>query len=286
MAKILLQTTIPFAEDDWNVSRFSLLRETLVADGHEVVARNEVLDVNRNDQVVMQLPGSNFDQLWLMAVDTGDGLTQAESDAVIKFRKRGGGVVTARDHQDLGLCLRHLGSLGRINHFHTYNLEPGRTQNDDQDNPNISYPNYHSGANGNYQKIAAQGPVHPLLKSTKANGAVIEYFPAHPHEGAVGVPEDIGFARVIATGTSTVSGRGFNLAVAVEGEPFDGGVMGRAVAISTFHHFADLNWDTERGAPSFVSDRPGDEIKRDPARLEIFKDYIRNMARWLSVRSK
>jgi hypothetical protein len=286
MAKILLQTTIPFAEDDWNVSRFSLLREALVADGHEVVARNEVLDEYGNDHVVTRLPESDFDQLWLMAVDTGDGLTQAESDAVIKFRKRGGGVVTARDHQDLGLCLRHLGSLGRINHFHTYNLEPGRTQNDDQDNPNISYPNYHSGANGNYQKIAAPGPVHPLLKSTKANGGVIEYFPAHPHEGAVGVPEDIGFARVIATGTSTVSGRGFNLAVAVEGEPFDGGVMGRAVAISTFHHFADLNWDTERGAPSFVSDHPGDEIKRDPARLEIFKDYIRNMARWLSVRSK
>jgi hypothetical protein len=286
MAKILLHTTIPFAEDDWNVSRFSLLREALVADGHEVVARNEVLDEYGNDHVVTRLPESDFDQLWLMAVDTGDGLTQAESDAVIKFRKRGGGVVTARDHQDLGLCLRHLGSLGRINHFNTYNLEPGRTQNDDQDNPNISYPNYHSGANGNYQKIAAPGPVHPLLKSTKANGGVIEYFPAHPHEGAVGVPEDIGFARVIATGTSTVSGRGFNLAVAVEGEPFDGGVMGRAVAISTFHHFADLNWDTERGAPSFVSDRPGDEIKRDPARLEIFKDYIRNMARWLSVRSK
>ena len=286
MAKILLQTTIPFAEDDWNVSRFSLLREALVADGHEVVARNEVLDENGDDHVVTQLPDSDFDQLWLMAVDTGDGLTQAESDAVLEFRKRGGGVVTARDHQDLGLCLRHLGSLGQFNHFHTYNLEPGRSENDDQDNPNISYPNYHSGANGNYQKISAQGPVHPLLKSTKAKGGVIEYFPAHPHEGAVGVPEGIPFARVIATGTSTVSGRDFNLAVAIDGEPFDGGVMGRAVAISTFHHFADLNWDTERGAPSFVTDQPGDEIKRDPARFEIFKDYVRNMARWLGVRSK
>ncbi|MFZ1016269.1 MAG: hypothetical protein WAN39_00195 [Candidatus Cybelea sp.] len=286
MAKILLQTTIPFAEDDWNVSRFSLLREALVADGHEVVARNEVLDENGDDHVVTQLPDSDFDQLWLMAVDTGDGLTQAESDAVLEFRKRGGGVVTARDHQDLGLCLRHLGSLGQFNHFHTYNLEPGRSENDDQDNPNISYPNYHSGANGNYQKISAQGPVHPLLKSTKARGGVIEYFPAHPHEGAVGVPEGIPFARVIATGTSTVSGRDFNLAVAIDGEPFDGGVMGRAVAISTFHHFADLNWDTERGAPSFVTDQPGDEIKRDPARFEIFKDYVRNMARWLGVRSK
>ena len=284
MAKILLQTTIPFAEDDWNVSRFSLLREALEADGHEVVARNEEMDANRNDHLMMRLPDSDFDQLWLMAVDTGDGLTQAESGAIIEFRKRGGGVLTARDHQDLGLCLCHLGSLGQFNHFHTYNLEPGRTENDDQDNPNISYPNYHSGANGNYQKISAVAPVHSILKSAKADAGTIEYFPAHPHEGAVGVPEGTAFARVVATGTSTVSGRQFNLAVAVEGEPFEGGVLGRAVAVSTFHHLADLNWDTDRGAPSFVTDKPGDEIKRDPARLEIFKDYVRNIASWLGVR--
>ena len=284
MARILLQTTIPFAEDDWNVARFSLLREALEADGHEVVARNEEMDADRNDHLIMRLPDSDFDQLWLMAVDTGDGLTQAESDAIIEFRKRGGGVLTARDHQDLGLCLSHLGSLGLFNHFHTYNLEPGRTENDDQDNPNISYPNYHSGANGNYQKISAVAPVHPILKSAKAAAGTIEYFPAHPHEGAVGVPEGTTFARVIATGTSTVSGRQFNLAVAVEGEPFDGGLLGRAVALSTFHHLADLNWDTTRGAPSFVTDKPGDEIKRDPARLEIFKDYVLNIARWLGVR--
>jgi hypothetical protein len=286
MPKILLQTTIPFAEDDWNVSRFSLLRDTLEADGHDVVARNEELDANHNDHLLMRMPESDFDQLWLMAVDTGEGLTQAESDAIIEFRKRGGGILTARDHQDLGLCLRHLGSLGQVNHFHTYNLEPGRGQNDDQDNSNISYPNYHSGANGNYQKISPVDPVHPLLKSAKADSGVIEYFPAHPHEGAVGVPEGLAFARVIATGRSTVTSRRFNLAVAVEGEPFDGGLMGRAVAVSTFHHFADLNWDTERGAPSFVTDKPGDEMKRDPARFEIFRDYVRNIARWLGVRSR
>lgn len=222
MAKILLQTTIPYAEDDWNVSRFSLLREALAADGHEVVARNEEMDVNRNDRVVMQLPQSDFDQLWLMAVDTGDGLTQAESAAIIEFRRKGGGLLTARDHQDLGLCLSHLGSLGTFNHFHSHNLEPGRTENDDQDNPNISFPNYHSGANGNYQKISAIEPVHPLLKSAKAPRGAIEYFPAHPHEGAVGVPEGADFARVIATGRSAVTGRPFNLAVAVEGESFVG----------------------------------------------------------------
>lgn len=284
MPKILLQTTIPFADDDWNVGRFSLLRDALAADGHEVVARNEEPDTDHNDRTLMRLADSDFDQLWLMAVDTGDGLTEAESGAIIEFRKQGGGVLTARDHQDLGLCLRHLGSLGQFNHFHTYNLEPGRTENDDQDNPNISYPNYHSGANGNYQKIAVVDPVHPLLKSAKSASGVIEYFPAHPHEGAVGVPEGTTFARVIATGTSTVTGRPFNLSVEVEGEPFDDGVMGRAVVVSTFHHFADLNWDTERGAPSFVTDEPGDEIKRDPARMEIFKDYVRNIARWLGVR--
>lgn len=286
MAKILLQTTIPYAEDDWNVSRFSLLGGELAAEGHKVVARNEELDASGNDRIVMQLPDSDFDQLWLMAVDTGDGLTEAESEAIIEFRKRGGGVLTARDHQDLGLCLSHLGSLGQFNHFHTYNLEPGRSENDDQDNPDISYPNYHSGANGNYQKISAVPPVHALLNSAKAVGGVIEYFPAHPHEGAVGVPEGVPFARVIATGTSTVTGRRFNLAVAVEGETFDGGAMGRAVAISTFHHLADLNWETERGGPSFVTDIPGDEIKRDPARFEIFKDYVRNIAGWLGVRSR
>jgi hypothetical protein len=91
MARILLQTTIPFAEDDWNVSRFSLLRETLEGNGHKVVARNEEIDANRNDPLMMRLPDSGFDQRWLMAVDTGDGLTQAESDAVIEFRKRGSG---------------------------------------------------------------------------------------------------------------------------------------------------------------------------------------------------
>jgi len=33
---------------------------------------------------------------------------------------------------------------------------------------------------------------------------------------------------------------------------------------------------------SFVTDRPGDEIKRDPARLAIFKDHVYNIARWLA----
>ena len=57
--------------------------------------------------------------------------------------------------------------------------------------------------------------------------------------------------------------------------------MGRAVAESTFHHFADYNWDLDCGAPSFVTEPPGAEIKADPSRLAIFKDYVRNVATWL-----
>jgi hypothetical protein len=79
-----------------------------------------------------------------------------------------------------------------------------------------------------------------------------------------------------------VSGRHFNLAVVLDGELApDGRLMGRAVAESTFHHFADYNWDLDRGAPSFVVEPPGTEIKADLARLAIFKDYVRNIATWL-----
>ena len=53
MAKILIQTTIPFATGDWNVSRFSLLREALIADGHHVAARNEELNADGNDRLVV-----------------------------------------------------------------------------------------------------------------------------------------------------------------------------------------------------------------------------------------
>jgi hypothetical protein len=44
-----------------------------------------------------------------------------------------------------------------------------------------------------------------------------------------------------------------------------------------------MNWDTDAGAPSYVTEQPGDEIKRDPSRLAIFKDHVHNIVRWLPV---
>jgi hypothetical protein len=286
---ILLQTTIPHIEDDWNVGRFSLLAEALRGAGHDVTARNRENDTDGNDVVLSRLCDTGFDQLWLMAVDTGDGLSDRDVANILDFRERGGGLLTARDHQDLGASLEKLHSLGIFNHFHSMNAETEaeRLATDDQDNPDISYPNYHSGANGDYQPIVALAPAHELLHTARNEDGTIAFFPAHPHEGAVGTPPDTPFARVLAQGRSIVTGRLFNLAVVIEGQPCEtrSGTMGRAIAESTFHHFADLNWDTTRGAPSFVTDRPGHEIADDPARLEIFKDYVRNAARWLGART-
>jgi hypothetical protein len=282
MATILLQTTIVDTPDDWNVGRFSLLADQLSRCGHDVTARNR--DKNEVDSKLSKLDVLGFDQLWLLAVDTGNGLSADDAAGILRFRDSGGGVFTARDHQDLGSSLLSLGSLGRLNHFHNHNPEPDAGR-DDPDNPNISWPNYHSGANGDYQPVLVEGPTHELLRTDKTASGRIEWFPAHPHEGAVSAPRDYPFASVIGRGRSAVSGRRFNLAVAVNGETTsDGHPRGRALVCSTFHHFADMNWNIDAGAPSFVTDLPGYEIKRDPVRLDVFKDFVENIANWLRLR--
>jgi hypothetical protein len=284
MARILLQTTIPYALDDWHAGRFSLLAQELQKAGHQVTARDREPDATGNDPVLSRLSLNDYDQLWLMGVDNGDGLGKEDVQGILAFRDSGGGVLTARDHADLGASIRNLASLGIVNHFHSYNPEPpDRCVQDDRDNPELGYPNYHSGANGQYQQIEVLQPVHELLRSDRAPNGVIEFFPAHPHEGAVGIPPDNGHARIIARGKSLQTGRAFNIAVAIEGEPCSSraGSQGRALAESTFHHFADVNWDVTKGCPSFVKDKPSDEMQKDPSRLDIFKDYVHNIARWL-----
>src|SRR5437588_13010238 len=290
--RILLQTTIPATEDDWHVGRFSLLGEHLsgLQDGEgralcEVTARNRETNADGDDEVLSRLDSTGFDELWLFAVDAGNGLTGADCQGITRFRQRGGGIFTTRDHQDLGSSLCTLGGVGRAHFFHTKHLEPDQTRHirDDQDTQTISWPNYHSGSNGGYQEITAVKPVHELLLNPANDSGVIEYFPAHPHEGAVGVPEDENQAKVIATGTSKVTGRPFNLVVAFESaSDAHGNMLGRAVAESSFHHLVDYNWDISKGCPSFLEEPPGDQIERDPEKLNDTKTYVSNLARWLS----
>lgn len=281
MSKILLQTTITENPDDWDIGRFSLLAEELRMAGHQVVCRNRAEGV-ADDPVLNHVDQLGFDQLWLMAVDLGDGLNAGEAEAIVRFRHNGGGVLTARDHQDLGCCLLKLGSLGQVNQFHRTAADPAALC-DDQDNPDIAWPNYHSGANGDYQPVLPQAAdsVHELLRTTRTRSGRIEWFPAHPHEGAVSAEGP--HATVLAQGRSAHTGRRFNLAVLLDGERSpDGRPMGRAVAASTFHHFADYNWDIDFGAPTFVTEPPGSQLKDDPNPLEAFKDYVRNIADWLT----
>src|SRR5437588_185225 len=289
---ILLQTTIPAIADDWNIDRFSLLRDHLASLADEngkplykVTARNREVNTDGNDALLSALDTADFDELWLFAVDSGDGLTIADCQGITRFRQRGGGMFTTRDHQDLGSSLCTLGGVGRAHFFHTKHPEPDQTRHapDDQENKAISWPNYHSGSNGDYQKITPVDPVHELLLNPNNDSGVIEYFPAHPHEGAVGVPADENHARVIAIGTSKVTGRPFNSVVAFESARDDhGNTLGRAVAESSFHHLVDYNWDISKGCPSFLEEPPGDQIERDPEKLNDTKTYVSNLARWLS----
>jgi hypothetical protein len=290
--RILLQTTIGTIEDDWNIDRFSLLcghLASLTDNSDEllckVIARNREVNADGDDPLLSVLDTADFDELWLFAVDSGDGLTVADCQGITRFRQRGGGILATRDHQDLGSSLCTLGGVGRAHFFHTRHPDPdeSRRVRDDQETPSISWPNYHSGSNGNYQKINAIAPIHEVLLNSENASHVIEYFPAHPHEGAVGVPEGEDHARVIATGVSDVTHRPFNLVVAFESAPDQhGNTLGRAIAESSFHHFVDYNWDTSKGCPSFLEEPPGAQIKREPQKLNDIKTYASNVARWLA----
>ena len=290
-AKILLQTTIPSIEDDWNINRFSLLLDHLSSlrdeqgqPMYDVTARDRKTNEDGSDNLLSTLDTADFDELWLFAVDQGDGLSVADCEGITRFRQRGGGILTTRDHQDFGSSLCTLGGVGRAHFFHSRHPDPDATRQkrDDQDTKDISWPNYHSGSNGDYQMLTVTRPAHQLLANPHNRSGVIEHFPAHPHEGAVGVPEGEQHANVIATGISQATGRPFNLIVAFEqSRDAHGNMLGRAIAESSFHHLVDYNWDTSTGCPSFLAEPPGNQIEREPAKLDDIKTYVANAAKWL-----
>ena len=293
--QILLQTTTPAKRDDWSIESFSLLRRQLKASsapGRPVVvtARNREVSDSGSDPVLAGIDRSDFDELWLFALDTGGGLTAEECAAVRRFRSRGGGLVTARDHQDLGSSLCSLGGgVGAANHFHSRNPEPDTSRRgaDDRETATISWPNYHSGSNGDFQRITAVEPVHPLLLDPDDRKRTLEFFPSHPHEGAVSAPAQEESARVIAVGHSSASGRPFNLIVAFEGgRDRNGHLQGRAVVHSSFHHFADYNWDIRMGAPSFVTEPEGAGMASNARAAADIRAYIGNLVRWAAPAAK
>ncbi|MCL6729802.1 hypothetical protein [Sphingomonas hankyongi] len=282
--KILLQTTIPTTEDDWSIARFgklaALLRDARDESSnalYEVTARDRE-PPGKPDSVLSTIDQSDIDELWLFAVDTGDGLTEQDCAAISRFRKNGGGLLVTRDHMDLGSSVCTLGGVGKAHYFHSKQPDPdvSRRKRDDPYTTDIDWPNFHSGANGDFLEIEVVGDAHPVL-AKKGSRASIRFLPAHPHEGDIGAPKEEG-ARVIVKGKSKATGADFNISVAFE--PGEHG--GPAIAESTFHRFADYNWDPRSGCPSFVSEKPGDGLQRVPEAMADTHLYALNIAGWLS----
>jgi hypothetical protein len=283
---ILLQTTIEPIANDWHIGRFSMLKDYLSSigdsDGDQlfhVTARNRD-PIDAPDSVLSTLERSSYDELWLFAVDVGDGLHEEDRAGILRFRARGGGLMITRDHMDLGCSICTLGELGAAHAFHTRNSSGVIPPPDDTGTPEIQWPNFHSGANGAVQRVDATAPVHPVMRDAESETGTVMYLPAHPHEGAVHAPASSSVARVIATGKSLASGNRFNLAVAFERFANDG----PAIAQSTFHHFADYNWDPRRGSPEFVTEKPVYELPNDPRAMASVHCYVRNVALWLAGR--
>ncbi len=283
---ILLQTTIEPTTNDWHIGRFSMLQEYLASlsapDGSRLfhVEARDRDPIRAPDTVLSTLDRSAYDELWLFAVDVGNGLHEEDRAGILRFQARGGGLMITRDHMDLGCSVCSLGQIGAAHVFHTHNTTAANPPPDDTGTPEIRWPNFHSGANGAVQRVEAALPVHPVMRDTGSETGTVRYLPAHPHEGAVIAPASNPLARVIATGKSLASGNRFNLAVAFERS----NSSGPAIAESTFHHFADYNWDPRRGSPDFVTETPVNELPNDPRAMASVHCYVRNVALWLAGR--
>lgn len=283
--KILLQTTIPTTENDWSIARFSklgaLLADARDEDGQPLydVTMRDRDPPGRPDSLLSTIDQSDFDQLWLFAVDTGDGLTPEDCEAITRFRQKGRGLMVTRDHMDLGCSVCTLGGLGDAHYFHSKHLDPDASKHrrDDPYTTDIDWPNFQSGANGDFQEIEIVTPAHPVLANPDSPTGHIRYLPSHPHEGGIGAPEGEE-ARVILRGKSQATGAAFNIAVAFA----PGAHGGPGWAESTFHHFADYNWDPASGCPTFVSETPGNGLARHPEAMADTHRYALNIAAWLS----
>src|SRR5262245_14622756 len=148
---ILLQTTIEPTENDWHIGRFSMLRDYLAslttpegAPMFEVTARDRD-PIGTPDSVLSALDRSSYDELWLFAVDVGNGLEDEDRAGILRFRSRGGGLMITRDHMDLGCSICDMGIIGAAHVFHAHNYSgPSIPPPDDIDTPQIPWPYFHS----------------------------------------------------------------------------------------------------------------------------------------------
>ena len=100
----------------WSIARFSRLTELLRTRRDStgrvtfnVVARDRER-LGQPDSILSRL--DETDELWLFAVDEGDGLTPEDCGGITRFWRAGRGLFVTRDHMDLGSSLCSLGAVG------------------------------------------------------------------------------------------------------------------------------------------------------------------------------
>ncbi|MFZ1389782.1 MAG: hypothetical protein WBP46_18675 [Thiolinea sp.] len=287
--KILVKTTVNYTTDDadWSIRNFDWLANTLSSIDNTVVVAHDRKVNDQADPELLNLPQSDFDQLWFIGLDGGNSLLAGEAEAIHAFRRLGGAVLLTRDHQDMGKGFLALGALGHLHNFNQANppSDLSRQASDDTYNTGISWPNYHSGSNGEAQEVSATEPLHPIAQ--RPDQQPLRWLPAHPHEGSISVtPELQDVAQVVLQGKSQCSGNTFNIAIAVENQTdTDGQALGRAVCESSFHHFCSYNLDTTHSCPSFVIDQPLNTLKDHSEALADTQQYVINLANWLGTRT-
>ncbi len=205
MATILLQTTITANPDDWDVSRFSMLAAEASRGWARCAGPQSGRSSSRRIRVLCNLDELGFDQLWLMAVDVGNGLTPDECAAIGRFRGLGGAVLTARDHQNLGSCLRGLGSLGQVNEFHDASLDPASR---------LRRPGQSRTSRGPTTTRAPTATISRCWPSSRCTSCCAPPGPpaaassgSRPTPTRGSVSAHVPFATVVARGRSTATGR-------------------------------------------------------------------------------
>jgi hypothetical protein len=191
-------------------------------------------------------------------VDESGGLTADDCAGISRFRQRDGGLMVARNCMDQGSFVGNLCGA---------------------ETANVAWHGYNSGADGEFQRVRPVGHIHWVMRDRHSPTGVIRYLPAYPHEGIVNAPPGDANARVIMEGRSRAAGRRFNIAVAFERAERSG----RAIAQSSFHHFADYSWNPAANRPSTVTEPADDDIVRSAEALRSTMQYVRNIAFWLSA---
>ena len=278
--KILLQTTIPTVADDWNIGRFHLLTEFLdrqrAADGssRSSTSRRATGTAVRGPQpAACRLDQSDFDQMWLFAVDTGHGLTPEDCAAIARFRQRGGGLLVARDHMDLARCKAWASPTISTPRIGKRPQAPSQRRSMRRSSGPITIP----------APMAIIRKFRPW--ATCIRFCVIPPIPARPFASCPPIPTKARWTHRPARRTHASSPRDeAKSPVLISISRWRSSWTPRPGRTGAIHipPFRRLQLDIGAGAPSFVDEPPGSAMAQTPEAMRSTKSYAGNRGARLS----